>query len=143
MKCDRLNLNPEQILKILQGHFNVNLAQKCRKREIVEIRQIFCYFSREWSNVSLAKIGKLINRDHATVLHSHKQVKNLLETDYKFKKLFLTCYEILKNKVSWVSNSSAVLRYQYIHPYRFRHAKSLREVLRKRGQAPKGGHKIH
>lgn len=61
------------------------LRTKNRKREIVQARQLFMYFCKNYTNCSLAYIGKQVDRDHATVLYADKAVTNLIETDRKFK----------------------------------------------------------
>lgn len=59
---------------------------KTRKREIVQARQIAMFLTKKHTDISASKIGHLIgNRDHATVLHACKIMKDLLETDKEFK----------------------------------------------------------
>ena len=62
------------------------LHSKSRKREIVQVRQIAMYLAKKHTENSASKIGHLIgNRDHATVLHACKIVKDLIEVDKTFK----------------------------------------------------------
>lgn len=62
------------------------LQSKTRKREIVQARQVAMFFSKNLTNSSLSSIGSQIGqRDHATVLHACKAVKNLQETNTEFK----------------------------------------------------------
>ncbi len=45
------------------------------------------YFSKLYTNSSLAVIGnKCGNKDHATVLHACKTIRNLVDTDKRFKR---------------------------------------------------------
>ena len=62
-----------------------SLINKCRKGELVKVRQITFKFLRDYTNLSLAQIGQFYGKDHATVLHSIKQVKNHYETESDFK----------------------------------------------------------
>ncbi len=63
------------------------LKSKSRKRETVQARQLAMYFSKQYTKSSLAVIGnKCGNKDHATVLHACKTIKNLVDTDKRFKK---------------------------------------------------------
>ena len=63
------------------------LLSKSRKREVVQARQIAMYFSKELTRNSLASIGaQFEGKDHATVLHAHKTIKNLIKGNQKFKK---------------------------------------------------------
>ena len=46
------------------------LKTKSRKRELVEARQAFFIIAANLTNKSLFKIGAMVNRDHATVIHA-------------------------------------------------------------------------
>jgi len=48
------------------------LKSKWRKRELVEARQAYMIISKKITKSSLDDIGKLINRNHSTVLHAIK-----------------------------------------------------------------------
>jgi Bacterial dnaA protein helix-turn-helix len=62
------------------------MDRNTRKRESVQARQIAMYFSNNLTKYSLSFIGQSIgNKDHSTVLHAKKNVKNLIETDKLFK----------------------------------------------------------
>src|SRR5690242_11908025 len=58
------------------------LLKRTRKRQIVEARQVIMYLLCLYTTVSLKKIGELFGGyDHTTVIHSRKQISNLLCTD--------------------------------------------------------------
>lgn len=58
-----------------------------RKREIITARQITHLILRKYSKLSITSIGQLIGKKHhSTVLHSCKNISNLLETDPKLLK---------------------------------------------------------
>ena len=72
--CESLGVTPE------------NFASSRRTREIAQARQIAMYLSKKYTKLPLTVIGSTIGgRNHATVLHSCKQITNLLETDKAFK----------------------------------------------------------
>lgn len=77
------------IQQTVSNYFNMPVDQlnsKTRKREIVQARQIAMYFAKHKTKSSLSTIGARIGgKDHATVLHACKTVKNLLDTDKRFK----------------------------------------------------------
>ncbi len=85
----RKELSIEYIQNVVSDYFKIPVdvvQSKLRKRDVVQARQLAMYFSREYTNASLASIGQKIGkRDHATVLHACKTVKNLSETDKVFK----------------------------------------------------------
>ena len=58
-----------------------NLAIDTRLEYIRYPRQLVMYFCREYSEGSLAMIGRLFGRDHSTALHSCNVIKNYICTD--------------------------------------------------------------
>lgn len=96
----RKEISIDYIQKVVCDYFKVPIEQvqsKTRKRDIVQARQIAMYFSKKYTNASLASIGSQIGkRDHATVLHACKTVRNLSETD----KVFRGYVEDLRRKIS-------------------------------------------
>jgi chromosomal replication initiator protein len=62
----------------------IKIQSVTRKREILYARHLFCYFARKRTKLSLQEIGNILNRDHATVLHSVRTVKDLLTYDREF-----------------------------------------------------------
>ncbi len=82
-------LSIDYIQNVVSDYFKIPLdiiQSKLRKRDVVQARQLAMYFSKKYTNASLASIGQQIGkRDHATVLHACKTVKNLSETDKVFK----------------------------------------------------------
>lgn len=64
-----------------------SIRSKIRERPIVEARQLYSYFLKNFTNYSLTDIGRLSLRGHATVIHSIKSINNLMETDEDFKDL--------------------------------------------------------
>lgn len=88
----KIQLHYEDILRILKNYHDIDedvLKGKGREREVVVVRQLIFYFLRKYSKSNLKKIGKYLYRDHATVLHSCRVVKNLIETDKVFEQKVL------------------------------------------------------
>ena len=79
----------ESIISKVCEHYNIEesaIHTKTRKREIVQVRQIAMFLAKKHTDNSASKIGQLIGkRDHATVLHACKTVKDLIEVDKAFK----------------------------------------------------------
>jgi len=67
--------------------FKVNMSDidsRCRKQPIAYIRQLIIYIASEYTESSHLQIGLSIGgRNHATVIHSINQIKDLVETDEK------------------------------------------------------------
>ena len=79
----------DSIISKVCAHYNLDesaIHTKTRKREIVQVRQIAMYLAKKHTDHSSSKIGQLIgNRDHATVLHACKMVKDLIDVYKAFK----------------------------------------------------------
>ena len=79
----------EDIIEKVCKHFELDpvaIHTKSRKREVVQVRQVAMYLSKKHTDSSSSKIGQLIgNKDHATVLHACKIVKDQFEVDKSFR----------------------------------------------------------
>lgn len=81
-------ISVENIQKLVADHFGIqveDLKKKSRKREVVVARQLSMYFAKEFTSESLKNIGEHFDKDHSTVLYSHKAVRDLIDTDAGFK----------------------------------------------------------
>ena len=81
----RLSINIEVIQKKVAEHFDIRLADMTSKRRPENIafpRQIAMYLSRQMTESSLNTIGEAFGgRDHGTVLHACRLVKDRMEVD--------------------------------------------------------------
>ncbi|MFT4071548.1 MAG: chromosomal replication initiator protein DnaA [Dysgonamonadaceae bacterium] len=88
-KIESRKLAISDIEEMVCNHFNIKVGlihTASRKREIVQARQVAMYLSKQYTDMSLSQIGVLIGRkNHATVLHACKTVKNQLEVDRNFR----------------------------------------------------------
>lgn len=109
----RLNQNVEEYLPImpleaLQEYFEpflpyrngmrLCLKSKDRYRELVELRNIYCFIARTMG-YSLATVGQSIgNRDHTTVIHNVSSFKNLVETNETFQQKYIRIFNHIKKQ---------------------------------------------
>lgn len=81
----RLTISIEVIQKKVAEHFDIRLADMTSKRRPENIafpRQIAMYLSRQMTESSLSTIGEAFGgRDHGTVLHACRLVKDRMEVD--------------------------------------------------------------
>ena len=81
----RFSVNIEVIQKKVAEHFDIRLADMTSKRRPENIafpRQIAMYLSRQMTESSLNTIGEAFGgRDHGTVLHACRLVKDRMEVD--------------------------------------------------------------
>jgi hypothetical protein len=81
----------------LLAHVNVtDLAGYNRTEKTVAARQLYCYIAVARKLGTLARIGKAINRHHATVIHSCRVAENRI----KFEREFRNLYHNIMNNIS-------------------------------------------
>ena len=90
VKCAEVKaITIEDIIAKVCSHYNIEestIHVKCRKREVVQARQMAMFLAKKHTDNSLSKIGKMIgNKDHATVLHACKIIKDQIEVDKALK----------------------------------------------------------
>lgn len=96
-------ITPEYIAKKVCEYYNLDteyLNLKTRKDPILQARQISHFFSKEMTKFSNKKIGlKIGNKDHATVIHSWKQINNYIETEKEFREEIEDLRYVIKNNL--------------------------------------------
>ena len=99
-KIEKKKLTVDSISEVVCKHFNIKtelLQTASRKREIVQARQVAMYLSKLYTEMSLAQIGAVIGKkNHATVLHACKTVKDQLQVDKSFRDDLEEIEKILK-----------------------------------------------
>lgn len=90
LKLSKYNISKEEILQIISEECNVLLSEitnRCRKKEVVNARFIFCAIMRKHFTYSLIRIGGIVDRDHSSVLHAIGEFENryINEEHFKFK----------------------------------------------------------
>ncbi len=71
------HVSDDQVLKAVAEFFNVqieDLMGRCRKKEVVEPRQVAMYLLRDLLNLSYPYIGEKLGRDHTTAIHSYEKI---------------------------------------------------------------------
>jgi chromosomal replication initiator protein len=85
----RRSVTIDQIQKRVAEHFDVRIADMTSKRRPANIafpRQIAMYLARELTKGSLSEIGDAFGgRDHGTVLHAHRLVKERMKQEEKVR----------------------------------------------------------
>ena len=87
----RRTISIDQIQRRVAEHFDVRLADMTSKRRPANIafpRQIAMYLARELTKTSLNEIGEAFGgRDHGTVLHAHRLVKERMLKDERTRQI--------------------------------------------------------
>jgi len=62
-----------RIKSYVDKHTGYDISTRSRKAEVVLFRALYFKLAIDTTSWSLQKIGKIVNRDHATVLHAKKK----------------------------------------------------------------------
>lgn len=90
----------DNIKKVVAEHYKVkvnDLLSKRRSRSIARPRQLAMLLSKELTNHSYPEIGQAFDRDHTTVLHACKKMKELLDEDRRLEEDYRHLVRILSS----------------------------------------------
>ncbi|WP_106827812.1 chromosomal replication initiator protein DnaA [Parabacteroides pacaensis] len=89
VKLVKKQLSVQAIQETVCKYFNLDqsaIQTNSRKREVVQARQITMFLSKKYTDYSFSHIGKIVGkRDHATVLHACKTIKDQIEINKDFR----------------------------------------------------------
>jgi len=101
VKLEKKQISVQMIQEVVCNYYNLDLSliqTNSRKREIVQARQIAMYLSKKYTDFSFSHIGKIVGKkDHATVLHACKTVKDQIEINKSFRSSVEEIENILKS----------------------------------------------
>lgn len=63
-----------------------DLISSTRVADIKDARHLLIYFLKKRTGLTWMKIGKVINKDHATAIHAYKRIERMKCSDPYFKK---------------------------------------------------------
>ena len=85
----KYNAHVENISRLVFNYFNVPLEKikvNNRKAQVIRAKQFTAFFlKREIYKITLEEIGKVFNRDHATMIHSIRKINDLIEVDSEYR----------------------------------------------------------
>ncbi len=89
VRLEKKQVSIESIQDVVCKYFKLEQAMihtNSRKREIVQARQVTMFLAKKYTDCSFSHIGKMVGkRDHATVLHACKTVRDQIETNKLFR----------------------------------------------------------
>ncbi len=101
-KSDDPHVNTEYILSVVANYFNVTsdeILSAKRTQQIAYARHIAMYLIREFTNLSLPRIGQeLGGRNHATILNGINNIKASMEKNEDTRKIIDELIKNLENR---------------------------------------------
>ena len=99
---EKIELNKQTkklALTTVNNYFNISINRRTRKREYVLGRSIFYKLLRDNTGMSFQNIANTFKKNHATVLHSVKQLEGYMEYDSSLRIDYITINNIFLNCV--------------------------------------------
>ena len=94
-------ITPDRIIKNIEKHFNLpenSLKSSSRAQKISKPRQIAYYIMDSILDIKLKEIGEILGgKDHSTVIHGIKIIKDEIESDYNLKSTVEDIIKDIKN----------------------------------------------
>ncbi len=94
----------DRLKDIVNQVFKVDVMEKTRKREVVEARMVYSRILRDSEYMTLSRIAKSLNKNHATILHYNKNFKYFIKPDERLWDMYLLCCRIY-NETDHVANA--------------------------------------
>jgi len=81
---DIIPTNHKALRDSVNYHFQCDINSRCRERRFVNARMTFAWMMKK-RGYSLSSIGRMMGRNHATIIHYLKNVEWYVKTDFEFK----------------------------------------------------------
>lgn len=94
----------ERIKNLIMIESGVDISERSREREIVEMRAVYYKLLRDVHHLSLTRIARSIGYNHATVLYALNNYDNWSA----FSNNMVTCYNNIKEIISNDENQDSV-----------------------------------
>ena len=92
-------MTTEEIKQLVEDELGYKIDVKSRKRKIVYGRAIYFKICKDRTNLSLHEIGQTLNLNHATVIHS---LKNVFTTFKLYNPEYLTIYKRIIHRDEYI-----------------------------------------
>lgn len=75
-------VSQQRIVQVFEDHFNLSfqkILNRNNTRPLPYIRQLLITFLKKKTHMSLKDVGRLMQRDHSTVVHSMSVIQSLMD----------------------------------------------------------------
>ncbi|MAA76648.1 MAG: hypothetical protein CML73_01260 [Rhodobiaceae bacterium] len=103
----------EYLIKKVNKHFNCDITQNSRERELVMARAVYFWLAKYTSKKSMKKIGAAVGRDHASVVYALSNLDNWIKWDDFFRVDFETLKMIVLSSYETEKITAESLLYKY------------------------------
>jgi len=107
------------IINTVCRHTNIPMSMikcKCRKREIVQARQLICFFAKKLTKLSGRQIGQNVGDiSNSDVHHAMKTIQGYIDIDYDpngFGNIYHMCNYDIMSQLKYTVNGSLYKDYQ-------------------------------
>lgn len=104
IKFNRVKVTPDLILSIISKNCSVSvedILSKTRKKDIVDARHYFCAIMRKQLGYPVVAIGRYMDRDHTTVIHSVRTFDDRCSTDEGYRLVFETIIQDIHTNINF------------------------------------------
>ena len=101
-KFDRDKITKEEILLIVSEHCSVSstrILTRIRKREVVDARHMYIAVMRKIFRYPVTEIGRMVDRDHTTILDSLKKFNNRYKCYDDYKDVADSIFNKIRSKI--------------------------------------------
>ncbi len=80
------NVSVADVVRRVSHYYNIEeeeVNSATRRRQVVMARQVIMYILRMYAHIPYSSIGRSLQRDHTTVIHSCEKVGNMMRSDSK------------------------------------------------------------
>jgi len=116
---DRQHFNrKETIIEICKKHFypyDIFEDMHRRKRELVFRRFVTMYLLRKFTKLSLAEIGFIFGKDHATALHGYRTISDYMDIDPETQSIVVPIRNEIIKVLDVIDETEASIHEQLIY----------------------------
>jgi chromosomal replication initiator protein len=98
VETTNIKSNPQEIINAISKHFSLgkrSLLGDSRARPVARPRQILMYFLRTQIGLPLDEVGRIVGRDHTTVMHAVDKITQMASTDVQIREDLLGIKNLL------------------------------------------------